>query len=178
MDAAPEPLDVWADRSTLLDAERWIGACKPLSLQYMCGPLPGDWASRPASDHGVPAEAQAQVRQLTVAWLRRYATVLWPKATGLDGFDWDALFDAGNAEGESRLDAQYLRANIDPSERYVLSIAGSGHTRMDAGDSGFDNLVLTGDWTRTSWNAGCIEACALAGENAARAVGERAKGGG
>jgi len=168
VDAAPEPLDVWADRSTLLDVERWPRRGGPLSLQYLCGPLPGDWAARPATDPGVPAEAEAAVRRLTIAWLRRYGPVLWPKAVGLDGFDWSALY--GEGEGEALLDAQYLRANVDPSERYVLSVAGSGHTRMDAGDSGFGNLVLTGDWTRTSWNAGCIEACALAGRNAARAV--------
>jgi len=41
---------------------------------------------------------------------------------------------------------------------------------MPAGGSGYANLVLTGDWTRTSWNVGCIEAAAESGVNAAAAV--------
>ena len=49
-------------------------------------------------------------------------------------------------DGIKHLQSQYWRANIDPSERYVLSLAGSTKYRLKAGESGFDNLYLAGDW--------------------------------
>ena len=70
----------------------------------------------------------------------------------------------------ARLTAQYLRANIDPSERYVLSLPGTVQYRMAADGSGYDNLILAGDWTKTDWNVGCIEAAVTSGINAAAAV--------
>ena len=42
-----------------------------------------------------------------------------------------------------------------------------------AGRTGYDNLVVAGDWTRTSWNVGCIEAAAESGVNAAAAIEAR-----
>ena len=86
------------------------------------------------------------------------------------GFDWSRLYDASGAGGEARLDAQYLRVNIDPSERYVLSLPGTSKFRLRAGESGFVNLFLTGDWVRTSINAGCVEAAVMAGMDAASAL--------
>src|SRR6185503_2158075 len=82
----------------------------------------------------------------------------------------ERLHDPSGAVGEARLDAQYLRANVDPSELYVLSLPGTTKLRMAADGSGYRNLVLAGDWTRTSWNVGCIEAAAESGVNAAAAV--------
>ena len=37
-------------------------------------------------------------------------------------------------------------------------------------NSPLPGLVLAGDWTRTDWNIGCIEAAAVSGLGAARAV--------
>ena len=65
---------------------------------------------------------------------------------------------------------QYLRANIDPSERYVLSLPGTVQYRMAADGSGYENLILAGDWTKTDWNVGCIEAAVTSGINAAAAI--------
>jgi hypothetical protein len=106
------------------------------------------------------------------SWLQHYAGALWPAVAkaGRSGFDWTVLHDLKPRKGASRLDAQYLRANADPSERYVLSVAGSTKYRLAADQSGFDNLLLAGDWTRTSYNAGCIEAAVISGIHAARAA--------
>jgi uncharacterized protein with NAD-binding domain and iron-sulfur cluster len=172
VDAAPEPLDVWADRTALLDTERW-GPGGPRSLQYLCGPLPGDYAARPPEDRQVPEEASAQALGAMERWLTTLAPALWPKAVGADGgFDWSVLADPQDRQGRARMQAQYWRANVDPSERYVLSVPGTGRYRLANGDTDVRNLVVAGDWTRTDWNIGCIEAAVLSGLGAAKAAEE------
>ena len=83
---------------------------------------------------------------------------------------WDLFFDPQERCGQKRLEAQYLRVNINPSDRYVLSITGSVSARMRADEFGVDNLYLAGDWVRTGINAGCIEASVMAGRAAAAAI--------
>jgi uncharacterized protein with NAD-binding domain and iron-sulfur cluster len=41
---------------------------------------------------------------------------------------------------------------------------------LRADESGYDNLVLAGDWTDNGLNAGCIEAATLSGLQAANAL--------
>ena len=169
-DAAPEPLDVWADRTELLPLEHWPEP-RPRSLQYLCGAIPGDDYLRPPTDTGVPAAALAQVTKITSDWLSSAGIAIWPGARSADGgFDWSQLHDPAGGTGLARLSSQYLRANIDPSERYVLSLSGTVQYRMAADGSGYDNLILAGDWTKTDWNVGCIEAAVTSGINAAAAV--------
>ena len=74
---------------------------------------------------------------------------------------------------QARLDAQYFRVNVDPSELYVQSVPGSTQYRLTADGSGFDNLFLAGDWLRTGINAGCVEAATMGGLQAARAISGR-----
>jgi uncharacterized protein with NAD-binding domain and iron-sulfur cluster len=66
--------------------------------------------------------------------------------------------------------ADHVRANTDPSDRYVQSLPGSGKFRLRADGSGVDNLVLAGDWLDTGLNAGCIEAATLSGLQSANVV--------
>ena len=49
-------------------------------------------------------------------------------------------------------------------------VPGSDRHRLRSDESGFDNLVLAGDWTDNGLNAGCIEAATLSGLQAANAV--------
>ena len=61
---------------------------------------------------------------------------------------------------------QFVRANVDPSDRYVLCAPGSDRFRLRADESGFDNLFLAGDWTDNGLNAcssrwPCSEVCKL-----------------
>jgi hypothetical protein len=62
------------------------------------------------------------------------------------------------------------RLQADPSDRYVQSLPGSSEYRIAADASGFDNLALAGDWTDSGLNAGCIEAAAISGLQAANTV--------
>ena len=49
--------------------------------------------------------------------------------------------------GPDRLRGQYVRANLDPSDRYVQSLPGTGRYRLAPGRTGFANLAVAGDWT-------------------------------
>jgi uncharacterized protein with NAD-binding domain and iron-sulfur cluster len=66
-----------------------------------------------------------------------------------------------------------VRGNFQPSDRYVLSVPGSVKYRLDPGDTGFENLVVAGDWTRCVINAGCVEAATISGMLAAEALLQR-----
>jgi uncharacterized protein with NAD-binding domain and iron-sulfur cluster len=80
---------------------------------------------------------------------------------------WPALL---SAPARDLVVSQYCRVNTDPSDQYVQSRPGTGRFRLAAGDSGFTNLALAGDWIDSGLNAGCIEAAALAGRQAADAI--------
>jgi uncharacterized protein with NAD-binding domain and iron-sulfur cluster len=69
--------------------------------------------------------------------------------------------------------ARYLRANVDPSERYVQSLPDTARWRLRADGSGYEHLFLAGDWTDCGLNAGCVEAAVLSGLEAANAVRRR-----
>ena len=85
-------------------------------------------------------------------------------------FEWSFLTAPGDAVGEQRLAYQYFRANIDTSERYVFSLKGSSQYRLRADESGFDNVVLTGDWIQNGMNIGFVEGAVISGLYAARAL--------
>lgn len=162
-----QPFDTWADLSHLLKREAWHPDDGVGHIAYLCG------AMGPARDtHLAHAPAQERVRAMSAAWLRDHARWLFPGAADATtgGLAWDALYDADERTGEARLDAQYLRANTEGSERYVLFVAGSTRHRLPADDSGFDNLSLAGDWTRTGLDAGCVEAATMSGLQAARGI--------
>ena len=165
----PGAFHTQASMSHLLGAEQWPPDHRPASVVYFCHTL-RDVEAPDDDDAGYPARRRDDVRRNAVEFLRHGVARTLPGAM-LDGeFDWDLLFDAGNAPGEARLDAQYLRANVDPSDRYVLSLPGTGRLRLRADESGYDNLVLAGDWIDTGLNAGCIESAVMSGIQAANTV--------
>lgn len=171
MVAAPEPYDVWADMSHVISHELWPPGAAPASVQYLCGPMKGDYLERPPSDHGVPVEAWQSARDQIKRWLEQYGRALWTNsATPGNAFDWNLLHVVDGTQGEARLDRQWIRPNIDPSERYILSPRKLNGLRLPSARSGFRNLFLAGDWTRTAINAGCVEAAVMSGMEASRAI--------
>ncbi|MEO8679660.1 MAG: NAD(P)-binding protein [Vicinamibacterales bacterium] len=161
--AYADNLNTWSDMSFLLPRETWP-APGPRFIAYFCGQFPDAAVIPPYDDHAFPSREMARLRDQAVTWLNTNAAGIWPL------FDWSKLHDASNANGSSRLASQYLRVNIDPSERYVLSLPGTSKYRLRAGESGFKNLFFTGDWVHTSINAGCVEAAVMAGMAAAAAL--------
>jgi uncharacterized protein with NAD-binding domain and iron-sulfur cluster len=166
-----EPIDTWADMHQLLPREFWPPGQEPGSIAYFCGPYEGQRPAPPFSDHGYPAQELAAYRTMAVDFLEKDVRVLWPNTVSPSGgFDWDALIDPQERSGIDRFQAQYIRVNVDPSERYVLSVPKSTFYRLKPGDSGFSNLVMAGDWTYNVINAGCVEAAVSSGMAASRSI--------
>jgi uncharacterized protein with NAD-binding domain and iron-sulfur cluster len=165
-----QPYDTWAAMSQVLPSEDWPAAgsvVAPKSVQYFCGAMALN-ALPPQSDTGFPARAAAQARANAVELLRERIGALWSEAGA--GFPWQWLADPLGAAGQARMDRQYWRANVDPSERYVLSVAGSSAHRLASDGAGIANLFLAGDWLRTGLDSGCVEAAVMGGMQAARAI--------
>jgi uncharacterized protein with NAD-binding domain and iron-sulfur cluster len=164
-----EPYDTWADMSHLLDRETWTPADDVRSIAYFCNAFADDTViPRPFTAPDFPASQLARVRAMAVTFLTQHCGVLWPDCG--QPFDWSLLVNRVGATGEPALDTQYLRANIDGTERYVLSLKGTGQYRLSPGQSGFANLFLAGDWTQNVVNAGCVEAAVISGRLAAHAI--------
>lgn len=164
-----EPFDTWASMSQLLKEEDWPADLEPKNVSYFCS---AQTVSNfpPASDHSFPAKCAAQVKENAINNLTQSIYNLWPDVASKGEFDWGILIDPHQQEGAARFDSQYWRSNIDPSERYVLSVKGSTKYRLGTNETGFGNLYITGDWIKTGLNAGCVEAATMAGMQTSRAI--------
>jgi uncharacterized protein with NAD-binding domain and iron-sulfur cluster len=179
------PFDTWADMSHLIPCEGWQSGGRPgreqypLNAAYYCGmmaddpPLP-DTPCGPMAAYPDQAAEDAKVEGIVREFLLRKVGALFPEANPApDTFRWEWLVDqrGTGAVGPERLGAQYFRANVEPSERYVLSVPGSDKYRLPAHDEReFTNLYLAGDWTDCGLNMGCIEAATMSGLLAGNAL--------
>ena len=64
-------------------------------------------------------------------FLHQDAGPLWPRAVSAGDFDYDVLYAPAGAVGEARLQAQYWRANTDPTEGYVIAKAATAGVRLE-----------------------------------------------
>jgi uncharacterized protein with NAD-binding domain and iron-sulfur cluster len=167
-----EPFDTYVDMTPISVREDWQPADGVKQLAYFCTIMPDEpGAPPPGTDPDFPARMQELVKRNALKFLNSEMLALWPKAAAApDRFDWDILVDPAGAEGEARFDAQYWRANIDPSAHYVLSPPGGASLRLQPDGSGFENLFLAGDWTWTPMNSGCVEAATMSGRRAAHGI--------
>ena len=166
-----EPFDTWADMTHLVPREAWREP--PKSLAYFCSvladPLDDDTASA-----AYPGRLRETVRRNALEFLSQHVRHLWPNAVDANGdFRWDLLI-APNGEpasaGTERFRSQYWTANVNPTDRYTLSLPGSGRYRISPLDVTYDNLTVCGDWTDCGFNAGCVEAATMSGRLAAHAL--------
>ena len=164
-----EPYDTWAPMDQLLCREDWPLPLSPKNVSYFCSAMPID-SFPPVTDYGFSLRCAQKAKEGAIGQLDGSITALWPNAGASGAFKWDWLVDASEAVGRARFDSQYWRANVDPSERYVLSVVGSTAYRIATDGTGFSNLYLTGDWIKTGLNAGCVEAAVMAGMQASRAM--------
>ncbi len=157
-----EPFDTSADMSHTLPREGWGGGDNVKSAAYFCNVLDDSApVPPPFTDPDFPARQEKSVKQNVAGFFKNDLVMLWP--------------NAGTVANPKELDPAliqrlYLRANIDPPERYVLSTVGSSAFRLDPANSGFSNLFLAGDWTRSGLNGGCVEGAVMSGLAAARAI--------
>jgi uncharacterized protein with NAD-binding domain and iron-sulfur cluster len=162
--AYKEPFDTYCDMSHLLQAEGHDVPGGPQGVAYFCSVLP---------DAAPELEAEGSVRAVAQRYLEQDAIAIWPGAFKNGTFDWSVVFDPLNRTGSLRLDAQYFRANVAGTDRYVTTPAGSVDSRLDPDGSGFENLVLAGDWTHSGIDGGCVEGAVISGERAAAGIIDR-----
>jgi uncharacterized protein with NAD-binding domain and iron-sulfur cluster len=164
-----EPFDTLTPMNQLLAREAWEAEHTPLNVSYFCSPIRTPaFPAHTVTDF--PATCTQQVKLSALGQLRKQVFNLWPAVATEDSFEWHILIDPTKNDGEARFDAQYWRANINPSELYVLSVVGSTKHRITSDASGFSNLYLAGDWLKTGLNAGCVEAAVMGGMQASRAI--------
>ena len=168
-----KPFDTWCDMAHVVPEEAW--ATPPATAVYFCGVLPDPPIPPADDDTAYPTRRRQEVHDRAVACLAATARAMWPNAYDPDGeFRWDLLADAdgtaGTQGGPERFGTQYWRANVNPSDRYVLNVPGSSRYRISPLDNTYDNLTIAGDWTNCGFNEGCVEAAVMSGRLAAHAL--------
>jgi hypothetical protein len=165
--AFERPLSTWASMPQLIAVEDWPDGGKPGSIAYFCGAIDAPWPpGRPWTEY---VQQHLDEAHATAArFIEQDLPHLLPGVRDTNGFRWDLL--CGWDGTADPLSSQFVRVNLDPSDRYVMCVPGSDQHRLRSDESGFDNLYLAGDWTDNGINAGCIEAAVLSGLQAANAV--------
>jgi uncharacterized protein with NAD-binding domain and iron-sulfur cluster len=137
------PFDTWASMPQTLWAEQWPDEHRPGSVGYFCGVLDAEW---PTADAPADYVARHTERVVThaVDHLNRHVGLYLPGAASEAGFAWHLLCGADGRTGAQALRTQHVSVNVDPSDRYVLSVPGSDRYRLRPDESGYDNLVLAG----------------------------------
>jgi uncharacterized protein with NAD-binding domain and iron-sulfur cluster len=154
-----QPISSWADMTQTEPYEDWPAGKAPQNISYFCGPMQDAAVIPPYSDHSFPYQELARVQANAHAWLNKYIAALWPEAVNPDGsLNWNLVM------------AQYYRANIDPTERYVLTVQATNQYRLKPSGSGYSNLFLAGDWTDNGLNIGAIEPTVRSGLQASQAI--------
>lgn len=171
MDAYIDPLNSWADMSQVLPHENWPPQNPPQMVAYFCGPMLDDPHEPVPPDDTYPLTQTTEIALGALSFWSQWYSPLFPNATAPGGgFDWNKLWAPAELTGQDRFAWQYFRANIDPSERYVLAVAGSFKYRLKPDQSGYANLFLTGDWTNNGMNFGCVESATMGGLGGARGL--------
>jgi uncharacterized protein with NAD-binding domain and iron-sulfur cluster len=153
--SGPRPFNSWVDMTPNLSGrEPWPPGGGPQAVVYFCDEYVDQVGMTP----------QQIVDDTAGNFLQNHVTAIWPT------FAWADLHDPNGGINQARLAAQYLRANVDPSDGYVIFAPNTNEYRLDPGHSGFRNLALAGDWVRTRLNSGCVEAAVLGGNAAAAAI--------
>lgn len=167
-----EPFDTWADMRQLIKEESFATPVR--SIAYFCSVLPDPPAGTDITSDQYPAQRREETRQNAVDFLNQQVFRLWPRAVHQGQFRWDALVDADpprdETQGEARFAGQFWTANVNPTDRYSLSLPGTLQHRVSPLDDTFDNLTVAGDWTDTGFNEGCVEAAVMSGQLAAHAL--------
>ena len=130
-----KPLDTLCDMTHLLGREGWPQRDGVRSIGYFCGTM-----QEPESDTQQAADERAFASGVAASagqGARCCGPALSARASS-GAFDWELLFDPTGASGEDRVRAQYWRANIFGSERYVLTPPGSIAFRLRPSEADAD----------------------------------------
>ena len=174
-----KPFDTWSDMGHCVPEESWVNP--PRSVAYFCNILSDPPVPPDRSDKGYPTKRNREVQQNAIRYLNDHIHHLWPNAVERFGqFRWELLVDPNERRSpksssrptEKRFDSQYWKANVNPTDRYVLALPGTLEHRISPLDNTYDNLTICGDWTDCGFNEGCVEAAIMSGRLAAHAIGQ------
>ena len=177
LSAFVQPFETWADMSHLIREERW--KVSPGAIAYFCSAMTDAVLPQETSDKDYPERRRLEVRENAIRYLNNDIAQLWPRAIRRRGeFRWDLLIDPvaklksrkAQASNKSSFDSQHWTANVNPTDRYVLSLPGTQKYRISPLDNTYDNLTIAGDWTTSGLDAGCVEAAVISGRLAAHAI--------
>lgn len=168
-----DPASNWLDASQVIPHEPLRGS--PVrSVAYFCSALEDARDTPQAVPHTCAEDQRLAVQHTHQRWIEQHAGFLWPAMANIAGrpgvVNWDLLHDPLNRVGPARLAGQYFRANVQPSDRFVLSSTGATAFRLPPNDSKVGNLMLAGDWTKNGFNCGCVEATVISGLLCSRAI--------
>ena len=172
-----QPFDTWADMGHLIGQETW-STTEPRAIAYFVSVMSEAGVKEVYGSDSYASARRRDVRMNAIRFLNSNIHQLWPKATCENGdFRWDLLKDPCQKSATppsqadvSRFDTQYWIANVDPSERYILSLPGTTRYRISPLDNTYDNLTIAGDWTSCGFDVGCVEAAVMSGKLAAHAI--------
>ncbi len=170
-----QDLTSFCDFTDLVAEERWPAGNRPQGLIYFIGALGDPDEIPPFTDHGYPERMRQRVQWATAQFLRNIDGLLpGAPSSPIDkrSFDFDLLVmpQGEPSRGLNRILGQWVKANIDPNERYTLTVKGTVQYRLESWDSCFDNLVLAGDWIFTGFNVGSFEGAVMGGKLASLAL--------
>ncbi|MEM6687560.1 MAG: hypothetical protein AAF617_17415, partial [Bacteroidota bacterium] len=170
-----DPQYSYIDMSQVMPFEDWNEDNKPGVLIYYTGSFLDPEVVPPYSDHNYPHQQKERVMRISEQWLRDKMGWFFPNATTLEypeGMKFDVIYDFGkNATTDyGKLQTQFFRANVNPTDRYTLSLPGTNKYRLKTHETGFDNLVITGDWINFGVNVGYYEGAIVSGLQAGQAI--------
>ncbi len=162
--------DLGLDAADAVGRENGPSNDRPGAVAYFCGSLDAPWPTTDDQCALRAADTPSRCTPQAVRFLDHHVGLYFPNAVTEEGFAWHLLCGVNGQRGREALATQHVSVNIDPSDRYVQSVPGSDRYRLRPDESGYDNLVLAGDWTDCGMNAGCIEAAVMSGLQAANAL--------
>lgn len=154
------PLSTWCDMSFLLPFEDATGTPPYENLSYLCGPMPRNSRVPHPPSPKFPESENVRFDQMRSEWNKQFIEQLIPlsgdKATG-------KFHSSESVE-------TFISANVNPSDEYVISVAGSVDARLKTDEATPLNLYLCGDWIKSGWDVGAVEGAVTSGMQASRAI--------
>lgn len=168
LSAYAQPYSTWEDPTPCLLSEYWPASNQPKTVSHLFGPLLGSGELPSMTDRGYVRRQFIQAYCAAGIWTHYVVGSLWPGATRpgyplvLDG---------------ATLAAIQVRANAGPEQMYTQVIPGTAKYRLEADQTGYRNMLVCGDWTKTELLTGCEEGAVMSGLNAAAALIAKDKAG-
>jgi len=164
------PFDTWADLSQLVKVENQPCA---QGVHYFCSVLPDSQVRLSEDGRTVDVKATLDlVKENARCFIDDWLYQLWPDAVHRypNAFKRELLVGVPSGGIVDPLDTQHIVANVDPAQRYTQSLPGTTKYRIRPDQTGFEHLVIAGDWTECGLNFGCVEGAVISGKLASAAI--------